>query len=249
MESKKKKKQQNLYYLLGVTKDADTAAIKSAYKKLALKWHPDKNQGSEEATEMFKSISEAYAILSNPQRRKRYDLYGETSQDDGGDMFSGDDWMFGGMGMDEDFDDFINLLEQDNLNSFASMFRGLGKNYRTGTKNKGGFRSKAAKQAKVGKGRGEEEMFGDMMSMMMMEGMMAMGLDEADLDDLGMGGKKGKKNGNDKKKKNKDSSDGEWETIEQNGKAVDKETTDKTEATNTKKAGEDDDDGWETESD
>jgi DnaJ-class molecular chaperone len=43
-----------------------------------LKWHPDKNAGSDEATEMFKSISEAYAVLSNPERRKRYDLWGET---------------------------------------------------------------------------------------------------------------------------------------------------------------------------
>ena len=62
-----------------------------------MKWHPDKNGGSEEATEKFKSISEAYAILSNPERRKRYDLYGETSADDGDnfDMFEGDDWMFG----------------------------------------------------------------------------------------------------------------------------------------------------------
>ena len=113
MESKKKKKQQNLYFLLGLKKDAEPAQIKSSYKKLALKWHPDKNQGSEEATEMFKDISEAYAILSNPARRKRYDLFGETSQDDGGggDMFEGDDWMFGGMDMGDDFDDFINLLE------------------------------------------------------------------------------------------------------------------------------------------
>jgi len=43
-----------------------------------LKWHPDKNAGSDEATEMFKSISEAYAVLSNPDRRKKYDLWGET---------------------------------------------------------------------------------------------------------------------------------------------------------------------------
>ena len=78
MKNNAKKKQENLYSLLGVPKDAEAPAIKSAYKKLALKWHPDKNNGSEEATEMFKSISEAYAILSNPSRRKRYDLYGET---------------------------------------------------------------------------------------------------------------------------------------------------------------------------
>ena len=66
---------------MSVNKDCDINALKSAYKKLALKWHPDKNNGSEESTEMFKKISEAYAVLSNPERRKRYDLYGTTSDD------------------------------------------------------------------------------------------------------------------------------------------------------------------------
>ena len=203
---------------------------------------------------MFKSISEAYAILSNPQRRKRYDLYGETSQDDeSADMFSGDDWMFGGMDLDDNLEDFINLLEQDNLNSFASMFKGLGKNYRGGNKKSGGggFRSKTSKQSKAAKGGREEDMLGEMMSMMMMEGMMAMGLDDSDLDELGLGGKKGKKNEKDKIKKNKDSSDGEWETIEKNGKEVNKdaEKADPTSKVTDKKAGENDDDGWETESD
>jgi molecular chaperone DnaJ len=104
----------NLYFLLGVSKDSEQATIKSAYKKLALKWHPDKNNGSEEATETFKSISEAYAILSNPQRRKRYDLYGETSAES--DMFEGDDWMFGAD--DAAFEEFINILEKDDFGSF-----------------------------------------------------------------------------------------------------------------------------------
>ena len=54
MDSKLKGKKLNLYYLLGVKKDASVQEIKSAYKKLALKWHPDKNEGSDEATEMFK---------------------------------------------------------------------------------------------------------------------------------------------------------------------------------------------------
>ena len=78
---------------------------------MALKWHPDKNKGSEEATEMFKSISEAYSVLSNPERRKRYDLYGETSPDDGmsfENMFDGD---FGDFGFGDDFEEFIKILE------------------------------------------------------------------------------------------------------------------------------------------
>ena len=74
---------------MSVNKDCDINALKSAYKKLALKWHPDKNNGSEESTEMFKKISEAYAILSNPDRRKKFDLYGDTEDDgDLNDMFS-----------------------------------------------------------------------------------------------------------------------------------------------------------------
>ena len=139
MEKKHKGKKLNLYFLLGVTKEATPAEIKTAYKKLALKWHPDKNAGSEEATEMFKSISEAYAVLSNPQRRKKYDLWGETGTDDTGPEFDGDDifsqmfgdmgGFFGGGGMD-DLDEFIKILEKDDMNSFNSMFRSMGKNYR-----------------------------------------------------------------------------------------------------------------------
>ena len=77
----KKSKKENLYSVLGIQKDATLQQIKTSYKKLALKWHPDKNDGSEEATEKFKKISEAYAVLSNDQRRKKYDLWGETGQD------------------------------------------------------------------------------------------------------------------------------------------------------------------------
>jgi DnaJ family protein B protein 4 len=68
---------QDYYALLGVPKTADDAAIKKAYRKLALKWHPDKNQGSAEAEAKFKSITEAYEVLSDKDKRKVYDLYGE----------------------------------------------------------------------------------------------------------------------------------------------------------------------------
>ena len=74
----KKSKRKDYYKILGVEKGASDADIRKAYKKAALKWHPDKNNGSEESTEMFKKISEDYAILSNPDRRKKYDLYGDT---------------------------------------------------------------------------------------------------------------------------------------------------------------------------
>lgn len=65
---------ENDYYkILGVTKDADTKAIKNAYRKLAFEYHPDRNRDNPEAMTMMKLINEAYAVLSNPEKRKDYD--------------------------------------------------------------------------------------------------------------------------------------------------------------------------------
>ncbi len=64
------------YELLEVPRDADTEQIKKAYRKLAMKYHPDRNNGSEEAAERFKEISEAYEVLRDPERRARYDRFG-----------------------------------------------------------------------------------------------------------------------------------------------------------------------------
>ena len=65
----------NPYSVLKVPRDADDTTIKKAYRKLAMKWHPDKNQDNPEmAEEMFESISKAYQILSDPNKRKQYDL-------------------------------------------------------------------------------------------------------------------------------------------------------------------------------
>ena len=66
------------YETLGVTKDASNDQIKKAYRKLALKYHPDKNKGSKEAEEKFKTISEAYAVLSDKEKRQQYDMYGSA---------------------------------------------------------------------------------------------------------------------------------------------------------------------------
>ncbi|CAG8632849.1 14578_t:CDS:2, partial [Acaulospora colombiana] len=65
------------YKILGVERSADDDAIKKAYKKQALKWHPDRNAGSEEASAKFKDISEAFEVLSDKNKRAVFDQFGE----------------------------------------------------------------------------------------------------------------------------------------------------------------------------
>jgi DnaJ-class molecular chaperone len=66
------------YEKLEIDKDASEAEIKKAYRSLSLKWHPDRNQGDEDevkkADKMFKDINEAYSVISDPEKRKRFDL-------------------------------------------------------------------------------------------------------------------------------------------------------------------------------
>ncbi len=64
------------YEVLSVTREASEEEIKSAYRKLAMKYHPDRNQGNEEAEEKFKEVAEAYEVLSDSQKRQRYDRFG-----------------------------------------------------------------------------------------------------------------------------------------------------------------------------
>ncbi len=95
------------YEVLGVEKNADDAAIKKAYRVLAKKYHPDMNPGDAEAEKKFKEASEAYAVLSDPEKRRQYDQYGHAAFDGaggaGGFDFSGMDFsdifgdLFGGM--------------------------------------------------------------------------------------------------------------------------------------------------------
>lgn len=73
--------QRDYYAILGVSRDASQEEIKKAYRRLALKYHPDRNPGDKEAEEKFKEIGRAYEILSDPQKRAAYDQYGEAAFD------------------------------------------------------------------------------------------------------------------------------------------------------------------------
>lgn len=87
------------YEVLGVEKSADDAALKKAYRALAKKYHPDMNPGDAEAEKKFKEASEAYAILSDPEKRRQYDQFGHAAFDNGagGNPFEGFDFA-GGFG-------------------------------------------------------------------------------------------------------------------------------------------------------
>jgi molecular chaperone DnaJ len=96
--------QRDCYEVLGVQRNADAAAIKSAYRKLAMQHHPDQNPGCKVSEEKFKELSEAYAILSDPQKRSAYDRYGRAAFQNGGGGPGG------GAGGFQDFSDVFNEI-------------------------------------------------------------------------------------------------------------------------------------------
>lgn len=89
------------YEILGVDRSASQEEIKKAYRRLALKYHPDRNQGSKEAEERFKEVVEAYSVLSDPEKRKLYDLYGHEGVKGNVDFRTGWEDIF------SEFDDFF----------------------------------------------------------------------------------------------------------------------------------------------
>ena len=96
------------YEVLGVDKNADDAAIKKAYRQLAKKYHPDMNPGDAEAEKKFKEASEAYAVLSDPEKKRQYDQFGHAAFDGG--MGGAGGFDFSGMDMGDIFGDIFGDL-------------------------------------------------------------------------------------------------------------------------------------------
>lgn len=113
------------YEVLGVSKDASAEDIKKAYRKMAIKYHPDKNPGDKEAEEKFKEAAEAYSVLSDPEKRSRYDQFGHSGVDNNG--FSASDINF-----------------EDIFSTFGDIFSGFG--------GFGGFSGQGRRTQRVAKG-------------------------------------------------------------------------------------------------
>lgn len=105
--------EKDLYEILGVDKNADADTVKRAYRKLAMKYHPDHNPGDTEAEQKFKEVNEAYSVLSDPQKKENYDRFGNPDGPMGGGFGGGDGGFGGGFG---DFGDLGDI--------FSSIFGG-----------------------------------------------------------------------------------------------------------------------------
>ncbi len=114
------------YEVLGVSKNATEAEIKKAYRKQALKYHPDKNPDDKTAEEKFKEAAEAYEVLSNPQKKQTYDQFGHAGMKGAGG-FGG-----GGMNMDDIFSQFGDIFGDAFGGAFGGGFGGFGGRSRGG---------------------------------------------------------------------------------------------------------------------
>ena len=95
---------QDYYEILGISKGASSSEIKKAYRKMALKYHPDKNPNNKEAEESFKKAAEAYEVLSDSDKKARYDQFGHQAFEGGAGGFGG------GMNMDDIFSQFGDIF-------------------------------------------------------------------------------------------------------------------------------------------
>jgi len=124
--------EKDYYNILGVAKNATPDAIKKQYRKLAMKYHPDRNKGNKQAEEKFKHLNEAYAVLSDPKKRKQYDTFGSARFHQ---RFSQED-IFQGFDIGDILKDFG--FTTDDV--FGSMFgRGRGGGGRTGRRQRSPF--------------------------------------------------------------------------------------------------------------
>lgn len=117
------------YEVLGVAKDASESDLKKAYRKLAKQYHPDTNPGDKDAEAKFKEATEAYAVLSDPEKRSKYDQFGHAAFENGGGAggfdFNGFDFgdIFGGSGMGFDFGDIFGDLFGGGRRSYSGGAR------------------------------------------------------------------------------------------------------------------------------
>jgi curved DNA-binding protein len=122
------------YQILGVSRSASADEVRAAYRKLALKYHPDRNPGDKQAEEKFKEMNEAYQVLSDPQKRSRYDQLGSaySSYQSGGGRPEGFDWgqwaAKGGSGSSQqvNFDDLFGGANGGFSDFFSAIFGGMG---------------------------------------------------------------------------------------------------------------------------